>query len=96
MSGADLIHWLGFTLGYQYCPPFLLKWFWQHEPQSRLDLTIEERLELLIRRSSSANEKDLEHLKDKDLLRLTLRSTQESFKYGFNAVVQDKKLMTTN
>jgi hypothetical protein len=96
MRGADLVHWLGFGLGYRYAPKVLLKWFWQHEPQGRLDLPIEERLQLMLSRSKSlTNEKDLEVMKDEDFLRMGLRSTEECFKLGFDAVAQDGKLMSS-
>jgi pimeloyl-ACP methyl ester carboxylesterase len=100
MWGASWPLWLGFTLGYPYCPSFVLKWFWQSEPAGRVDLTDEERLELLLQRVSkskaSANEKDLEVMKDEDFLRMTLRSSRESFAHGYEAVAQDGKLMSTD
>jgi pimeloyl-ACP methyl ester carboxylesterase len=100
LAGADWIHWLGFAVGYPYAPSFMLKWWWQYEPAGRLDLTDEGRLQLLLHRISkskaSMNEKDLEVSKDEDLLRMSLRSSRESFAHGFDAVAQDGRLMCTD
>ncbi|OCK75658.1 alpha/beta-hydrolase [Lepidopterella palustris CBS 459.81] len=98
MRGAGLPQWLGFTLGYPYAPSFVLKWWWQREPAGRLDLTDEERLEILVQHISkskaSANKKDLEVM-DEDVLRMSLRSARECFSHGYDAAVQDGRLMST-
>jgi pimeloyl-ACP methyl ester carboxylesterase len=100
MRGAGFKSWLAFTLGYPYLPAFALKWYWQSNPAGRLDLNDEERLELLLnlieQSKSSANEKDLAFYKDEDLLRMSLRSSRESFANGFDAVARDGCLMSTD
>ena len=63
-----------------------------------MDLTDEKRLELLqqcvSKSEATAHEKDLDVMKDEDILRLLLRSTRESFAQGFDGVRQDGKLMS--
>jgi pimeloyl-ACP methyl ester carboxylesterase len=97
MRGADGLHWFAFTLGWRYSIPIFVRWFWQRGPEGRLDLTDEKRLEILQQRASkserTANKKDLEVMKDEDILRLYLRSTRESFAQGFDGITQDGKLM---
>ena len=49
--GMNWGNWLGFTLGYRYTPG-LVHWWFEREAAARLDLTDEERLELLQRQFS--------------------------------------------
>lgn len=97
MSGADFIHWVGFTFGWRYSPAFIMRWFLQRDPGGRLDWSDEKRLELLqqqvSRSSATAHRKDLEVMTDDDFLRLYLRSARESFAQGFEGVLLDGKLM---
>lgn len=96
MSGANWAHWLGFTVGWRYSPTVFLRWFFKRDPTGRMDLTDEERLELLLspsRLQTITDQKDLEVLKNEDFLRLMLRSTRESQAQGFDGVRQDGKVM---
>ncbi|KAF2434330.1 alpha/beta-hydrolase [Tothia fuscella] len=96
MRGARWQNYAGFTWGYLYFPT-PCKWFFQREPSGRLDLTEEQRAELLLQAVSKPgavpNEKDLVFLKDEDLLRMMMRSHSEAFTNGFDAVIQDGQLM---
>ncbi|RDW83506.1 hypothetical protein BP5796_04997 [Coleophoma crateriformis] len=97
MKGAHLSNWFGFTLGYRYMP-CVVKRYWKRQPEGRLKLTDEKRLKLLLQRVSGSEEKyyakDLEVMKDEDLLRLFLRSAREGFAQGFEGLLQDGKLMS--
>ncbi|PGH14294.1 hypothetical protein AJ79_03116 [Helicocarpus griseus UAMH5409] len=99
MAGANWASWAGFTLGYRYFPT-ATQWYLQRQPTARLDLADENRLQLLLQAFSgskaTAHEKDLEIMRDKDYLRLILRSNRESFAHGGDGVVQDGKLMSTD
>ena len=100
MSGANWQNWLGFTIGWRYAPLWLLRWYSRRDPVWRLDLTDEKRLELwkqsLANPKTLSHEKDIEVMKDDDNLRLSLRSSQESFAQGFDGVRQDGKSMCMN
>lgn len=94
MSGAGWVHRLGFPMGLRYAPFSLVRWFWQQDPSARLDLTDEQRLELLLQRPV-AHEKDLAFVKS-DWPRLSLRSGRECFGQGFEGVWQDGKVICTD
>jgi pimeloyl-ACP methyl ester carboxylesterase len=100
MKGARFLNWIGFTFGYRYAPVGAMKWFFEREVIGRMDLTDEERLELLLSQAAKAeastHPKDLELLKDKDFFRVSLRSSRECFAQGFAAVVEDGKLMSSD
>lgn len=99
MSGADWGHWIAFPYGWRYSPTTLLRWYFQREPAGRLDLTEEQRVELLLspsRLAAITHEKDREILKDEDIMRLVVRSSQESYAQGFNGVRQDGRVMCLN
>ncbi|PGH02387.1 hypothetical protein GX51_04695 [Blastomyces parvus] len=100
MSGADFVHWVGFTFGWRYARPIFIRWFFQREPAARLDLSDEERLELtqqLVAKSeATAHESDLKVFKDMDFLRLYLRSARESYAQGFDWVTQDGRLVASD
>lgn len=100
MSGADLLHRIAFTIGYRYCPhPIFMRWFFEQQPAGRLDLTDEQRLELLLQDASknkaTTHERDLEVFRDKGFLRVSLRTARECFSQGYDGVLQDGKLMST-
>lgn len=96
MSGARLINRIGFPYGFRYCPAFLNRWFWQRDPIGRVDLSDEERLEMLLQQAekskSTMSEKELAVLNDLDFHRLALKSTREAFAQGFDGVGLDGKL----
>lgn len=61
-----------------------------------MDLTDEQRLELLLQPSwqkTITHEKDRKLMKDKDILRLMLRTTRESYAQGFDWVREDGRVM---
>jgi pimeloyl-ACP methyl ester carboxylesterase len=97
MRGANWWHWVGFTFGWRYSPLIFIRWWLQSEPAGRLDLTDEKRLELLLQSVSksegTAHLKDLEVMNDEDFLRLYLQSSRESFAHGFEATLQDGRVM---
>ena len=89
---------MAFTFGFRYSPSFVARWFWQSQPEGRIELTDEKRLELLLQRVSSemaaAHEKDRETLKDEGFHRFVLRTTRESFAQGYEGWLQDGRLMS--
>lgn len=91
MSGADLLHKLGFPYGFRYAPLTVARWFWQNDILGRLDLTDEKRLEIMLRQPVG-HEKDIAFMKSA-WPPLSLRSSRESFSQGFEGVWQDGKLM---
>lgn len=92
MGGADWFHQVGFTIGYRYFPT-LTKWYLSRQTEARLDLTDEERLELLQQRvekgAKAMPKKDFEIMKDDNILQLSLRTARESFARGCDAMVED-------
>jgi pimeloyl-ACP methyl ester carboxylesterase len=93
--GMNWGNWLGFTLGYRYTPG-LVHWWFEREAAARLDLTDEERLELLQRQfsKSKAHPKDVAVYSDVDRMRLWLRSARESYSQGFDGLAQDGHLVS--
>lgn len=98
MKGARWLNWIGFTHGYLYTPRLLNRWFWQW--QIRLDLSDEERLERHIKEfskpKSTADEKDREVMTNEANARRFLRTTRESFAQGYDAVLQDGRVLCTD
>jgi hypothetical protein len=99
MKGVKFWNWVGFSMGYRYSIPsmvFLVRWFWQRDPIARLDLTDNQRLELMLQHAERVEgkvpAKDLAVMKDVDILRLQLRSARESFAQGYDGTLQDGKL----
>ena len=97
MSGMNWANWLGFTLGYRYLPG-LVRWYWKRDITAQLNLTDEKRLELMQLKISKSklHEKDVEIMKDDDVLRLFLRSCREHFAQGFDGTLADGKLICTD
>jgi hypothetical protein len=79
---------------------FIGWWFLQTWPGARLDLSDEQRLNLLhqeIEKSKATyHPKDCVFIDDEDTLRLSLRSQRESFAQGCDAVLLDGKLMSSD
>lgn len=96
MSGARLINGIDFPYSFRYCPAFLNRWFWQRDAIGRVDLSDEERLEMVLRQveksKSRMSAKELAVMSDHDFHRLALRSTREGFAQGFDGVLLDGKL----
>ncbi|CAK3925757.1 Hypothetical predicted protein [Lecanosticta acicola] len=80
-KGMRWFNWLGFTLGYPYLHAKLFYWAVTHTLEGRLDLTEDERLELVRQRTRAEMEKvpakDRAFWQDEDNIRLFLRSMQE-------------------
>jgi pimeloyl-ACP methyl ester carboxylesterase len=74
----------------------LNRWFWKRDAIGRVDLSDEERLEMLLQQveksKSNMSEKELAAMSDLDFHRLALRSTREAFSQGFDGVLLDGKL----
>jgi pimeloyl-ACP methyl ester carboxylesterase len=96
MSGARLINRIGFPYGFRYCPAFLNRWFWQRDAYGRVDLSDEERLEMLLQQveksKSTMPEKELAVMSDRNFHRLALKSTRGGFAQGYDGVLLDAKL----
>jgi pimeloyl-ACP methyl ester carboxylesterase len=94
--GMNWFHWLGFTLGWRYFPGLSCWWF-SRDAAARLDLTDDERLELLQRQfsktKSKADPKDVAFFTDLDRMRLFLRSYREVYAQGSAAMGQDGQLL---
>ena len=100
MKGARWLNWLAFAFGYRYCPPILNRWFWQSQTCGRLDWSEEKRLEHHIKgfstSMSTAHESDVEHMTNEVNARRYLRSSQESFAQGFDAALQDGRVLSSD
>lgn len=100
MRGADLVHRLGFPYGLRYGAYWMGRLFWRLDATGRVELSDEQRLEMYLKPGSSmekaSQEHDLDIIKDKDILRCSLRSTRASFSNGYDCVWDDGKIMCTN
>jgi pimeloyl-ACP methyl ester carboxylesterase len=96
MSGARLLNRIGFPYGYRFCPAFLNRLYWQREAIGRIDLSDEERLEMVLQEveksKSKMAEKELAAMRDQNFHRLALRSSREAFSQGFDGVLLDGRL----
>ena len=90
-------NYLGLSVGYRHFPS-LVRWWFKSEAGARLDLTDDQRLALMKKQfsKSSAHEKDVEAMKDDDLLRLMLQTAREHYKQGFDGLLQDGRLICTD
>ncbi len=90
-------NYLGLTWGYRYFPG-LTKWWFKSEAGARLDLTDEQRLQLMKQQfaSSGAHEKDVKAMKKEDVMRLMLRTAREIYAQGFDGITQDGALICTD
>jgi hypothetical protein len=91
MRGAQLLHRIAFPWGYRLGTATLFRWFWRMEPIGLIELDDEQRLELMLQpsRLSKMQEKDLEIMKDEDIIRAVLRGSREMFAQGYDTVRQD-------
>jgi pimeloyl-ACP methyl ester carboxylesterase len=98
MKGARWLNWIGFTFGYHYTPRIFNRWFWQSQICGRLDWSDEKRLERHMKEfldsKPTAHEKDFEVMTDEDNARRFLLSSRESFSQGFDAALQDGRLLS--
>lgn len=89
--GADIPHQIGWPYGIRFAPYSLGRWFWRAQAIGRTDLPESQRLEMLLKEVSSAPEKDKDIFNDTDVMRLTVRSTGQAFKQGYDGVWDDGK-----
>lgn len=93
-GGMDWPHWLGFGWGWRYFPR-LCRWYMSREAGARLDLSDEERFQMLKKQFSfyhGNHPKDFEIFKDDDFARLSIRSAKEAYKQSLEGMVQDGQL----
>jgi hypothetical protein len=95
MTGADLAHRLSWPYGIRYAPYWMGRMFWRSMAIGRLDLTENQRLEMLLKETAKAPEKDRDIFEDVDLMRLSIRSNQEAFSQGYDGVWDDGKKSCT-
>lgn len=97
MKGAQFLHRLGFPYGYRYGAYWMGRLFWRTQPIGRVDLNDEERLAMYLKPGNpmekASRPQDLDIIKDKDILRMSLRSTREAFVNGYDTVWDDARLM---
>ncbi|KAH4350892.1 hypothetical protein HBH98_038800 [Parastagonospora nodorum] len=91
MQGADIAHRLGWPYGIRFAPYWAGRMFWRTMAIGRLDLSEEERLEMLLKESRTAPEKDRDIFGDVDLMRLVVRSNSQAFAQGYEGVWDDGK-----
>lgn len=89
MRGADLNHFVGWPYGLRYFPYWVGRWFWRSQAIGRLDLTEEQRFELLLKEGKNVPETDRDIYEDRNLLRLVIRSTGQAFAQGYDYVWDD-------
>ncbi|KAF2830814.1 alpha/beta-hydrolase [Ophiobolus disseminans] len=92
MRGADLPHLIGWPYGIRNAPYWLGRWFWRTQAIGRLDLTEQQRLELMIEEGKKAPESDRDIYADVDFLRLAIRACGEAFAQGYDYVWDDGAL----
>ena len=100
MKGARWLNQIGFVFGYRYITPAINRWYWQSQTCGRLDWSDEERLGRHMKEfstpKSTAEKKDFEAMTNEVNARRFLRSSREAFAQGFEGVLQDGRLMSTD
>jgi len=94
MSGAGFVHRMGFPYGLRWTPLSLARWFWRLEGSGRIDLTDEQRLEMILKRPVP-NEKDRIFMQT-DWPRLSLRVTREAFAQGYEGMWIEGKVICSD
>lgn len=91
MRGAAWPSYLGFTVGWRYSPPFLLRWFFRLDAATAPSLSDEERLRVLLSptRLRGLSAPDRAFFADEDEMRVFAASAGESFKSGYDAMCKD-------
>lgn len=94
-KGMSWHNWSGFTLGYLYFPS-VTRWWFKRDPATQFHLSDEERLDLIYQQilKSNMNEKDRAFFGDESHLRLYLRSWREALVQGYDAFLQDGRLIS--
>ena len=86
MKEADLWHQAGFTVAYRYFPT-ITRWYFTRQPEARVEVTDEKRLQLgrqnVSNGAKSMPEKDLKIYKDDDVLRLSATDSGKLLAWGF-------------
>lgn len=97
--GMNFFNWLGFTIGWPYTPSLTRYWFGR-EPAARLELSDDQRLELMLRNfnknRSKTHPKDVAFWGDIDRLKLYLRTAREVYSQGFDGLIQDGHLSSVD
>jgi hypothetical protein len=101
MKGARWLNWIGFSGGYRYTPRIVNRWFWQSQTPGRLDWSDEKRLEQHMKDfpkspKTTAEVKDFEVMTNEVNARRFLASARESFAQGFDAALQDGRLLSAD
>ncbi|KAJ4991177.1 Proline iminopeptidase 3 [Stagonosporopsis vannaccii] len=91
MRGAAWPTYLGFTVGWRWSPPFLLRWFFRRDAATALELSDEQRLRILLSpdRLQGLNEADRAFFADEDEMRVYVAASREAFRQGYDAMCQD-------
>jgi pimeloyl-ACP methyl ester carboxylesterase len=97
MRGAQLVHYHGFTWGWRYASPAIMRWFFRLTPDARTELTDAQRFKGMWDVIRAGAEKGRGNVKaekdgaywDDDVLLLHLRSQRESYRQGFEATTRD-------
>lgn len=97
MKGAQLLHRVAFPYGFRSSPYWVAGLFWRTQPEGRMDLTAEERYQLLLKRAhkvkSTMPAKDRPIFLNKEFMRFTVRSNDEAFAQGVQGWMQDGKIL---
>lgn len=87
MRGARFLHWIAFSWGYKYAPYWMGRLYWRSGPLGRLEMDDEARLEMMMKANAGGktdeDKRDRAILGDRDIFRVSLRSTREAFKQGY-------------
>ncbi|KAF3003152.1 hypothetical protein E8E13_008894 [Curvularia kusanoi] len=99
MRGASWPSYLGWTVGWRFAPPVLLRWFFQRDPALSPSIASdEERLQLLLSpdRIQGMSAADAAFFADEDEMRVYLASSRASFAQGFDAMCKDGYALCTD
>ncbi|KAF2156547.1 alpha/beta-hydrolase [Myriangium duriaei CBS 260.36] len=97
MHGAQFANRIGFSYALRFCPTFLFRWFWHRDPIGRVDLSDDERFNMILNQvesSTSIPKKDREVLTDRDFMYRGLASTRQGFSQNVDFVLRDAILDT--
>ena len=94
MKGARLLNRIGYPYGHLYCPAFVHRWFWRRDAIGRVELSDDERWEMLLESTKGMKlpEKDRLALENTEYYRIGLRATREGFAQGYEGSLLDGKL----
>lgn len=97
MRTAGWPTYLGFTIGWRYSPPIFLRWFFQRDAATALDLPDEERLKLLLSPDRIRNMHPLDRafFADEDEMRAYLATSHAAFAQGYDGMCKDGYVLCT-